>query len=152
MKHSSTIGFGKYILNEKELFEISRLLHRENNYFVTDLFNSLKDDPETLKKAKDFVYFLDPSLKQIPSKVKVIDSDQLLNQTISNIDNFINKPSENLVNNILSTVTKFVNGSTNKSNEQILDEVMATVNKFINKSQNQGGYVEELEDNQLALK
>ena len=172
MKHSNEPGTLKYILNEKELFEISCLLNRSDGDFVKDLFNAAKSY-SILEKAQQFVYFLEPSLKSLSDNC--IKGTNDFEKTFSQMTNIMESVTGSKIDTqslkpLLKSVNEFLTNSkgntitgsasfTVKTDAELMDNVIKNISQYVGSVNKSGprydrGFVEEVSEEygQLAIK
>lgn len=172
MKHSKEPGTMRYMLNEKELLEISGLINRSDGNFVKDFLTAAElNSVETLKKARQFVYFLEPSLKSRKNNNFVpndcITKSNEFETTFSQMANIMESMTGTKIDTqpfkpILHSINEFIHNSKgntitgNSSDTELMDNVIQNINQYIGSvSKSKGGYVEEVlseEYGQLSTK
>jgi hypothetical protein len=170
MKHSKDPGLLRYVLNEKELLEISGLINRIDGDFVKDFLIAAElHSLEVFKKAQQFVYFLEPSLKshkkssfgsQLPTNNHgTKDFETTLSQMTNIMERVIGTQT---LKPIFQSINEFVHNSESNtitgsySDSDLINTVIQNINQYIGSlNKSEGGYVEEVsseEYSQLAIK
>jgi hypothetical protein len=131
MNHSENPGINRYMLNEKELFELNKFISQPEGDFISDLYKSTsKLSDEIKERIYKFIFLLDPEVK-FEKELDIEPSLTKVKTILHNVgvdvkfDTEPLKPILKSINDYMNSHVKFVNFDSRKSYATV-EEVVDT--------------------------